>query len=74
MGLEDLSQELQEKAKACQSVDELKSLCEAVGVKLTDEEIEGIAGGGDKTICRAFKPCSKHGTCPGHSACRKVMK
>ena len=55
MGFEDLSPELQEKARACKSIEELSELAMAVGVRLTDDELEAIAGGGCK------KNCPSHG-------------
>ena len=55
MGFEDLSPELQEKARACKSIEELSELAAAVGVRLTDDELEAIVGGACK------KDCSKHG-------------
>jgi len=45
MKLEDLSPELQEMAKSCTSVAELKELCEKMGASLSEEELEAIAGG-----------------------------
>ena len=45
MNFDDLSPELKEKALACQTAEELIALAEKEGVELTDEELEGIAGG-----------------------------
>lgn len=45
MGFEDLGPELQEQAKECKSIGELEALTESVGVKLSSEELEEIAGG-----------------------------
>ena len=55
MGFEDLSPELQEKARTCTSKEELAELAKAVGVQLSDDELEAIAGG----ACR--KDCPHHG-------------
>ena len=44
MNLNDLSPELQEKAKNCKSLEELVELCNAESIKLSDEAIEGLAG------------------------------
>jgi len=46
MKFEDLSPELQEKARACKSNEELLKLAAEEGMTLTDEELEEIAGGG----------------------------
>ena len=45
MNFEDLTPELQEKVRACKTADELVALASAEGVELTDEQLEGIAGG-----------------------------
>lgn len=45
MELSDLSPELQEKARECNSIEELKELCMSGGMKLSDEELDSIAGG-----------------------------
>ena len=43
----DLSPELMAKAKACHSPGELIALAQKEGRELSDEELEGIAGGWD---------------------------
>ena len=45
MGFEDLAPELIEKAKACKDADELVELAKSEGIELTDEQLEGVAGG-----------------------------
>ena len=45
MIFEDLSPEIKEKALACKSADELVELAKSEGVELSDEQLEGIAGG-----------------------------
>ena len=51
MNLEDyiknLNPELQEKARACSSADELLALAKEAKVPLSDEALAAIAGGGD---------------------------
>lgn len=37
--------ELQEKLKSCKSADELVEIFESEGMELTDEQLDGIAGG-----------------------------
>ena len=45
MDFKDLSPELQEKARTCKTPEELLALAKKEGYKLSDEEMEGIAGG-----------------------------
>ena len=51
MNFEDLAPELQEKARACTSVDELVALAEEEGIELTDEQLEALSGGSDWDVC-----------------------
>ena len=47
MNFDDLKNpELQEKLKACTSVEELVALAEKEGMELSDEQMEAVAGGG----------------------------
>ena len=43
--LSNLTEEQKEKAKKCQSAEELIALAQQEGIELTDEQLEGIAGG-----------------------------
>lgn len=46
MNFEDLKNpELQEKLKACSTEEDLVELVKSQGVELSDEQLEGIAGG-----------------------------
>lgn len=45
MNYDDLSPELQEKAKACTTSEEVLALAKAEGYELTDEQLESVAGG-----------------------------
>ena len=45
MRFEDLSPELQEKAKACRNPEELAALAESEGLELSDEELNSLNGG-----------------------------
>ena len=45
MDFEKLDIELQEKIKECKNIDELRALAETEGLPLSDEELEGLAGG-----------------------------
>ena len=42
---ESLSPELREKAKACQTPEEMLSLAKAEGYKLSEEELDAVSGG-----------------------------
>ena len=57
MNFEDLSPELQEKVKACQSGEELAKLAQEEGYDLTDEQLEAVAGGVEGA-CWGNEPCS----------------
>ena len=45
MDYKDLSPELREKAKACQTPEEMLSLAKAEGYKLSEEELDAVSGG-----------------------------
>ena len=45
MNLDNLSPELREKAKSCTSAEELLALAKSEGIELSDEDLQGIAGG-----------------------------
>lgn len=55
--IKDLSPELQEKAKACSSVNELLELARENKVPLPDDALEAVAGGKDDDT--GFKPTDK---------------
>ena len=55
MDANNISAELMEKAKACQSTDELLELAKNEGYDLSDEELEAISGG------EAWNPCNAKG-------------
>ena len=44
MDFEKLSEELKEKARTCETPEELLALAQEEGVELSDEDIEGISG------------------------------
>ncbi len=71
MGFEELSPELQEKAKACTSKEELAELAAAMGVRLSEEELESVAGGLLADACVKDRTCIKQiiGPCPQKSLC-----
>ncbi len=45
MDFTDLTPELQEKARACKTPEELLALAKEEGVELTEEQLEAVAGG-----------------------------
>lgn len=47
MNFEDLTTEQKEKAIACKTPEEVLALAKEEGIKLTDEELQAVAGGGD---------------------------
>ena len=47
MGFEGISPEQMEKAKACETAEELSALASEEGCELADKALEGIAGGID---------------------------
>lgn len=48
MDFENLSPELQEKVMACETPEDILALAKEQNYKLSDDELEGIAGGGWK--------------------------
>ena len=62
MQFEDLSPELQEKARACKSGEELVALAQAEGIELSDDQLEAVVGG-------AFWDCSGN-YCDGYICTR----
>lgn len=47
MDLNNLPDELKEKAKTCESASELLALADSEGVELTDDQLEAVSGGVD---------------------------
>ena len=63
--IKDLAPELQEKARACASVEELAALAKEAEIPLPDEALEAIAGGVETEVgkCRPKKAnCPKCGS------------
>lgn len=61
MNFEDLSPELQDKARNCNTPEEILALAKEEGYELSEEELQAISGGikwrcSDKT-CSSFAPC-----------------
>ena len=55
MDFESISPELQKKARACQTPDEIVDLAKEAGVELSEEQLDAIAGG-DFWNCKD-EPC-----------------
>ena len=45
MNIDDLSPEMRERARACGTPEELLELAKEEGYELSDEELDGLAGG-----------------------------
>ena len=60
MNIDDLklSPELKEKARGCKTPEELLALAKKEGYKLSDEEMEGVAGGG--WSCDTLTQCKQN--------------
>ena len=59
MNHDDLNPELLEKAKACETPEELLALAKEEGYELTDEELEAVAGGIDTDwVCLTVVTCA----------------
>lgn len=57
--MSDLKPELMKKARACKSVEEFDELCATEGITLSDEQLEGVAGG-DRNEPRCPTACGIH--------------
>ena len=49
MDFNDLTPEIREQARACKTPEEMMALAKKVGYKLSEEELDGIAGGASWT-------------------------
>ena len=63
MNFNDLSPELQKKAATCKSREELEDLLKEEGFEITDEFVEGVAGG---------VACPIHGCDTLNDTCREL--
>ncbi len=76
--IKDLSPELQEKARACRSVDELMRLAEENDIPVPDSAVEAIAGGTSKNDCPMGGEhdweCLGHDYFTTYFRCRKCHK
>ena len=60
MNINDLTPEQKEQARACKTPEEMMALAKKLGYKLSDEELDSIAGGGSWS-CWCDSECSSHG-------------
>ena len=67
MKLDEFSEELQAKVKACQTPEELRNVAKEEGLELTDQQLDAIAGGGFWDWCSddCTSDCSSKGVCWG---------
>ena len=63
MKIGDLSPEIQEKAKACKTLEEFAALVKAEGLNMTDESLDAVSGG----VC-----CPTHGCDDLDSVCAEL--
>ena len=68
MKFEDLSPDLQERAKGCKSAEDILALAKDEGYELSDDELESVSGGDRDclTVCR------EHGSEPDCSRLRTL--
>ncbi|MBQ9000416.1 MAG: Nif11-like leader peptide family natural product precursor [Eggerthellaceae bacterium] len=64
MKFEDINPELQEKAKACKTPEDILALAKEEGYELSNEELEAMSGGGEWV-----KRCNDN-TCPYNAPMR----
>ena len=70
MKFEDLTPEQQAEAKACETPEQLHALAKKLGHKLTDDELDSLAGGG------TWDDCGEHYQnfgCNGLDACYTMV-
>lgn len=58
MKFEELTPKQQEKARACKTPEDILALAKEEGYELSEEELDGIAGGGDWDDPCSGKDCS----------------
>lgn len=65
MNYDDVTPELREKAKACQSPDELLALARKEGYELSEDELAAVAGGGTDWFYECMiDDCDNFDHCP----------
>ena len=64
MSLNDMTPEQMEKAQACKTSEELAEFAQSIGIALSEEELEAVAGGIHVFGCpTVLKPCPKDEPC-----------
>lgn len=64
MEFNDLSPELQEKAKACETPEEFIALAKEEGIELSEDQLESLSGGADwKKLNCPWNDCDSHSPC-----------
>ena len=61
MGFDDLSTDMQEKARAAKTMEDLEELAHESGQELSDEDLDSISGG---DYAPSYKSCTSFVTCP----------
>ena len=56
MDFKDLTSEQIEKAKACETTEDLVELARAEGMELSDDQLDAIAGGDNEWYCGCNQP------------------
>ena len=65
MGFENLTPEQQEKIKSARTREELEAIAAEDGLELSDEELDGIAGGEQPWVCIRDWSCATQTIKPG---------
>jgi hypothetical protein len=60
MGFDDLSMDMQEKARRAKTTEELEALAKESGRELSDEELDSLSGG---NYAPTFSDCTSFVTC-----------
>ncbi len=60
MGLDDLSMDMQKKARRAKTLEELEALAKESGRELSDEELDSLSGG---NYAPTFSDCTSFVTC-----------
>ena len=61
MGFDDLSTDMQEKARAAKTMEELEELANESGRELSDAELDSLSGG---NYAPTYSSCTSFVTCP----------
>ena len=65
MDFENIPEELRDKARGCKTPEDIISLAKELDYKLSDEELDSIAGGSVWSPCDSPYYCHAHGGCYG---------